>query len=99
MYQVPMVSSEKAFDIRVIEIVTGREGISRNVREEVRTITAKNESKEPVTVTLELPLHRNITLTASDTDPVSETTDRKVYKISVPAEGEQTFGISLRQGI
>ncbi len=88
----------KAFDIRVIETVTGREEISRNVREEDRKITAKNESEEPVTVTLELPLHRNITVTASDTDPVSETADRKVYEISVPAEGEQTFSITLRQG-
>lgn len=88
----------KAFDIRVLESVTDRMDISRNVREEVREITAKNETENSVTVTLEVPLHRNISIVATDAEPVIDTADRQIFEITVPPEGEQVMKVTLRQG-
>ena len=91
------VMTGRAFDVRVTETAMQRDQIAQRVREEVRELTARNERDEPVTVTLELPIHRNIIVRESSLEPVSSTADRQVYELHVPAKGESTFTVTLRQ--
>ena len=91
------VMTGRAFDVRVMETATHQEQLAQRTREEVREITARNEREKPVIVTLEVPLHRNLTVRQASLDPVTRTADRHVYELEVPAKGESTFVITLRQ--
>ncbi len=91
------VMTGRAFDVRVTEKVEQHDQIAPRVREEVRVITARNERDKPVVVTLELPLHRNLTVRNASLEPVSRTADRHVYELEVPAKGKNEFEITLRQ--
>ncbi len=91
------VMTGRAFDVRVTETATHQEQLAQRIREEVREITARNERDKPVIVTLEVPLHRNLTVRQANLEPVTRTADRHVYELEVPAKGESQFVITLRQ--
>ena len=87
----------RAFDIRALETLTRHEQVAPRVREESREITLKNEKDEDVVATVIVPLHRNLSVVSESHEPVSESADRRVYEISVPAEGENRLSITIRQ--
>ncbi len=87
----------RAFDVRVTETVTQHDQIAPRIREEIREILARNERDEEVIVTLELPLHRNLTVRDASLEPVTRTADRHVYELTVPAKSESRFVVTLRQ--
>ncbi len=91
------VMTGRAFDVRVTETAVQHDQIAPRIREEVRVIAARNERDKPVVVTLELPLHRNLTVREASLEPVSRTADRHIYELEVPAKGESAFEITLRQ--
>ena len=91
------VMTGRAFDIRALETVTRHEQVAPRVREETREITLKNEKDENVVATVVVPLHRNLNVVNESHEPVSESADRRVYEITVPAEGENRLSITIRQ--
>lgn len=91
------VMTGRAFDIRAMETVTRHEQVAPRVREESREITLKNEKDEVVVATVVVPLHRNLSVVNESQEPVSKSADRRVYEISVPAEGENRLSITIRQ--
>jgi len=91
------VMTGRAFDIRALETLTRHEQVAPRVREESREITLKNEKDEDVVATVVVPLHRNLSVVNESHEPVSESADRRVYEITVPAEGENRLGITIRQ--
>lgn len=91
------LTTGRAFDVRVTEEVVQQDQIAPRVREETRELTARNEREEPVTVTIELPVHRNIIVREASMEPVSRTADRHIYELMVPGEGQSTFSVTVRQ--
>ncbi len=91
------VMTGRAFDVRAIETLARQEQVAPRVREESRVIALKNDKKEKVTATVVVPLHRNLTVVNENYRPVSETANRRVYEIDIPAEGEATLRITIRQ--
>jgi hypothetical protein len=91
------VMTGRAFDVRAVETLVRHEQVAPRVREESREIALKNEKKEKVTATVVIPLHRNLTVVNESHRPVTETADRRVYEIEIPAEGEATLRITIRQ--
>ncbi len=91
------VMTGRAFDIRAEETLARQEQVAPRVREETREIAVKNEQKEEVVATVIVPLHRNLTVINESHTPVSESADRRVYELKVPAEGETKLRITIRQ--
>ena len=91
------VTTGRSFDIGVTEEVVGREQVAGRVQEESRDIRVRNGTDEEVVVVIEVPLQGQRTVTEESASPVSYTADRRVYNVTVPAEGANSLRITVRQ--
>ncbi|MDG5768069.1 hypothetical protein QA596_11410 [Balneolales bacterium ANBcel1] len=91
------VTTGEAFDIAVTEQVSARDQIAGRTQEEQRQITVSNASGDDVVVMVEVPLHGVRRIMKESMEPEEQSADRRVYAVAVPAGGEQSLEITVRQ--
>ena len=90
------VTTGRAFDIGATERVVQRQRVAGRIMEEIREITVQNGTGEKAAVSVEIPLQGRFAITEETESSVSQTADRAVYELTVPAGGEKKLQVTIR---